>query len=112
MNVMLSEVNEVLSIRESEKLINGVKVVTRYVELSTSSGTIKVKASSGIEISEGYSGKAIFLLRSINSTVEYYGQKPQPITYYHPAELIKWEQANKVNHDVSGLLNSLLTSKK
>jgi len=112
MNIMLSEITEVLSVRESEKLVNGIRVVTRYVELSTSSGTIKVKVSSGIEITEGFSGKAIFLLRSINSTVEYYGQKPQPITYYQPIELIKWEQGQKVNHDVSGLLNSLLTSKK
>lgn len=112
MNIMISEISEVLSVRESEKLLNGVRVVTRYVELSTLSGTIKVKASSGIEISEGFSGKAVFLLRSVNSTVEYYGQKPQPVTYFLPSELVKWDQGQKVNHDVSGLLNGLLTSKK
>lgn len=112
MNVMLSEINEVISIRESEKLVNGVRVVSRWVELSTSVGIIKTKIGNGIEISEGYSGKAIFILRSINTTVEYYGQKPQPITYYHPVEMIKWEQGTKVNNDVSGLLNGLLTSKK
>ncbi|MDD2637198.1 MAG: hypothetical protein PHW82_17045 [Bacteroidales bacterium] len=109
---MISEINEVLSVRESEKLLNGVRVVSRWVELSTSEGIIKTKVGNGIEINEGYSGKAIFLLRSINSTVEFKGQKPQPITYFLPSELIKWEQGQKVNHDVSGLLNSLLTSKK
>lgn len=111
MNVMLSEVNEVISIRESEKIVNGVKVISRWVELSTSTGLIKTKVGNGIEIQEGFAGKAIFILRSINSTVQYSGQRPQPVTYFLPSELIKWEQGNKVNNDVSGLLSSLLTSK-
>ncbi|MDD2640143.1 MAG: hypothetical protein PHS65_04035 [Arcobacteraceae bacterium] len=102
MIAVVVDVLEVLSIKESSRLVNGVTINERRAELRTDFGILRVKVAPSIIMNEGFNGRAWLSVKPYETTINYQSNSFLKKTL-DLVEIIHYNQGEKVKNDYSQL---------